>query len=976
MITKLITKLIGDPNEKEIKKCQKTVDKIKVVEEQYKDFDEAAVKAKTQEFRDRLKKGEVIDQILPEAYALVKQACILLMGQKFEVRGQEMIWEMIPYDVQLVGGIVLNEGRIAEMKTGEGKTLVATLPLYLNALEGRGAFLVTVNDYLASRDAEWMGFLYNFLGLTVGVIHHGQSTADKKAAYASDITYGTNNEFGFDYLRDNMSIELEDCVQRELHYAIVDEVDSILIDEARTPLIISAPAGESTEKYKKYSGLVTQLEKDKHYTVDEKSRSCLLNDDGVVKMEELLGMKNIYTEAGASEVHHIEQALKAITIFQRDVDYMVQDGEVVIIDEFTGRMMPGRRYSEGLHQAIEAKEGVKVKQESRTLATITFQNYFRLFHKLAGMTGTAITEAEEFSNIYALETIVIPTNLPIVRIDSNDLIFKNVFGKFTAIAKRVKELQAKGQPVLVGTISVEKSEVLSEMFQQSGIKHKVLNAKHHENEAEIVAKAGEVGAVTIATNMAGRGTDIKINDEVIKLGGLLILGTERHESRRIDNQLRGRSGRQGDPGASVFYVSMEDELMRLFGGDRMKKIMETLKVPEDMPIENGFISRSIESAQRKVEGHNFDIRKHLVEYDDVMNKHRTIVYEQRRNILENENIHETLVEQVNDISLNLVRNFTQTKYPEGWQIEELKEAVHSLTGIDSSRLEAEITNKISRDDLESLVLKMMSDQLVLKKDSVGDDKTYYNVERQVYLRTIDRLWMEHIDAMMKLREQVSFRGYAQKNPLIEYKNDGFAMFEELMSNIKSNTVQTLLRMEIKAQVPRQAVQQVVTNESAITDIETGDRELIPTHKTPTGRPIIVSADDIESYDPAIKAEIYKEPGPAKSSEGITVISADDDSVKVKPAPAKPAPMRATAPAAGSPVVGSAIAGSPIVAARPASSAAPATGSVSAPTTGSPAVSSGGVTVTQAAAEPSYPKVGRNEPCPCNSGKKYKKCHGA
>ncbi|MDP3975965.1 MAG: preprotein translocase subunit SecA, partial [bacterium] len=638
MITRFITKLLGDPNEKAIRECQKTLDQVKQREQDFNGLAEADIKIKTAEFKERLQKGETVDDLLPEAFAVHKQACKLLVGQKFQVRSHEMGWDMVPYDVQLVGGIVLHRGKIAEMKTGEGKTLVATLPLYLNALEGKGAFLVTVNDYLALRDSEWMGFLFRFLGLSVGVIAHGQSQQERKQAYAADITYGTNNEFGFDYLRDNMAIEPDARVQRALHYAIVDEVDSILIDEARTPLIISAPAEESTEKYQKYARLVTQLKLEEHYKVDEKAKAALLTDEGVKKMENLLGMQDIYTEAGATEVHHIEQALKAQTIFRKDVEYMVQDGEVVIIDEFTGRLMPGRRFSEGLHQAIEAKEGVDIRQESRTLATITFQNYFRLFKKLAGMTGTAMTEAEEFLSIYGLETVAIPTNVVVARKDLNDLVYKSAYGKFQAVTKKVKELQEKGQPVLVGTISVEKSELLSQMFQQAGVQHHVLNAKQHQQEAEIVANAGQKGAVTIATNMAGRGTDIKLGSGVRELDGLYILGTERHEARRIDNQLRGRSGRQGDPGASQFFVSMEDELMRLFGGDRMKSIMETLKVPEDMPIENGFISRSIESAQKKVEGHNFDIRKHLVQYDDVMNKHRMIIYRRRAEILENENI--------------------------------------------------------------------------------------------------------------------------------------------------------------------------------------------------------------------------------------------------------------------------------------------------------------------------------------------------
>lgn len=909
MILKLLTKIIGDPNEKIIQRCRKTIEVVKRHEESFRDLDAEQVKAKTAEFRERIQKGETLDQLLPEAFALVKHACKLLKGQKFQVRGHEMTWEMIPYDVQLIGGMILHEGKISEMKTGEGKTLVATLPLYLNALAGKGTFLVTVNEYLARRDAEWMGFLYEFLGLSVGVIHHDQSPEDKRRAYACDITYGTNNEFGFDYLRDNMATSLAQCVQRELNYAIVDEVDSILIDEARTPLIISAPAGQSTEKYQKYARLVTLLEAETHYKIDEKNKSCILTDDGVKKMEQLLEIDNIYTEAGAAEVHHVEQSLKAQTLFQRDVDYMVRDGEVVIIDEFTGRMMPGRRYSEGLHQAIEAKENVKVKQESKTLATITFQNYFRLFKKLAGMTGTAITEAEEFSKIYSLETVIIPTNVPVQRKDLNDLIYKSVYGKFQAVTKRVKELQEKGQPVLVGTISVEKSEILSQMFQQAGVKHEVLNAKHHEREAEIVADAGSKGSVTIATNMAGRGTDIKINDEVKSLGGLSIIGTERHESRRIDNQLRGRSGRQGDPGASQFFVSMEDELMRLFGGDRMKSIMETLKVPEDMPVENSFISRSIESAQKRVEGHNFDIRKHLVEYDDVMNKHRTIIYTRRRNILENENVHDVVVDLMKATAMNLVQSSTPTSHPEDWLREELIESIHSFTGIHRDEYREKILGIGLQRELEEYVSYLVVDRFLDKKEKFANDAAFFDIEKQVYLRTIDRLWMDHIDAMMHLREQVSFRGYAQKDPLVEYKNEGFSMFEKLIITIQENTVQTLLRMELRPVAP-QPVQNIRTNEAEVEDIETGTRELIPTSKPEISKPLVVSADSLGDQAPSGKDEIYGMAKTGSSGKNVMRVSADES-----------VSHSASLPAA------------------------------------------------------EMEKVGRNDDCPCGSGKKYKKCHG-
>ncbi|MEK7547263.1 MAG: preprotein translocase subunit SecA, partial [Patescibacteria group bacterium] len=581
MIRKLLNALLGDPNEKILKKIRPLIPQINKFEEEYQQTikDQNSVLAKTSEFKDRIKNGESLDKILPEAFALVKLACRHLMGKSWKVREKDTVWDMIPYDVQLIGGIVLHQGNISEMKTGEGKTLVCTMAVYLNALTEKGVFVVTVNDYLAHRDSEWMGGLYNYLGLSVGVVVHGMSKEEKQAAYNCDIIYGTNNEFGFDYLRDNMATSLDETVQRNLHYAIVDEVDSILIDEARTPLIISAPAQESTAKYQQYSRLIPQLTENTHYNIDEKSKTATLTEAGIAKMEELLGLENIYTEAGFTEVHHIEQALRSHTCYKIDVDYMVKDGEIIIIDEFTGRLMPGRRYSHGLHQAIEAKENVEVKRESKTLATVSFQNYFRLFEKLAGMTGTAATEAEEFYQIYGLDTIIIPTNKQVIRQDKVDTIYKTHKGKFLAIVALIKELHKKGQPVLAGTISVEKSEILSKLLKMEGIPHNVLNAKYHEREAEIIAQAGQKGTVTIATNMAGRGTDIKLGEGVKELGGLYVIGSERHESRRIDNQLRGRCGRQGDPGSSQFFVSMEDELMRLFGADKIKNMMNILKVP-------------------------------------------------------------------------------------------------------------------------------------------------------------------------------------------------------------------------------------------------------------------------------------------------------------------------------------------------------------------------------------------------------------
>jgi len=793
---------MGDPHEKVIKKIQPLVDKIKEIETQYQESikDQNDVLAKTSEFKDRLKNGETVDDLLPEAFALVKTACRQLMGSSWSVRDQEVKWEMIPYDVQLIGGIVLHQGNISEMKTGEGKTLVCTLAVYLNALTEKGVFVVTVNDYLAHRDAEWMGGLYNYLGLSVGVSVHGMSYEEKKQAYNCDITYGTNNEFGFDYLRDNMENNKERIVQRNLHYAIVDEVDSILIDEARTPLIISAPAGESTEKYKHYSALIPQLKEGIDYDIDEKSKTTTLTEEGIAKMEKLLGVENIYTDKGFAEVHHIEQALRAHACYKADVDYMVKDGEVIIIDEFTGRMMPGRRYSQGLHQAIEAKEAVEVKRESRTLATVTFQNYFRMFDKLAGMTGTALTEAEEFYQIYGLDTVVIPTNKPISRDDMNDSIYKTQKGKFIAIARKVKELHEKGQPVLLGTISVEKSETLSRLLKAEGVPHKVLNAKHHQQEAEIVANAGQKGAVTIATNMAGRGTDIKLEEEVKALGGLFVLGSERHEARRIDNQLRGRSGRQGDPGASQFFVSMEDELMRLFGGDRMKGMMDMLKVPEDMPIENGMISRSIENAQKKVEGRNFDIRKHLVQYDDVMNIHREVIYSRRKKYLTKDVLTEDIKDMIKSLAEGIVRNHTDARLPKEWDYKEVEEAINAIYHNENKFGNIEEIEK--QEELIEKAQKYLLDGYKERSKMLPEAHIMQEIEKAVLLRTTDTLWMEHIDEMTRLREDVAFSGYAQKDPLVEYKSQGFEKFNEMLALIQNNTVNNIFKIDLERIIPQ------------------------------------------------------------------------------------------------------------------------------------------------------------------------------
>lgn len=846
MVRKLIEKIIGDPNEKALKKIRPLIQKINQIEEEYQKVltSDEDYPRKTLEFKERIAKGETLDSLLPEAFALVKSACRRIYGREFiveklfaeesennpeskeenEITHNTYTWKMIPFDVQLIGGIILHQGKISEMKTGEGKTLVSTLPLYLNALAGQGAFLVTVNEYLAQRDAGWMGVLYKFLGLSVGVNLNNMSQTAKKQAYACDITYGTNNEFGFDYLRDNMATDTDKIVQRSLNFAIIDEVDSILIDEARTPLIISTAAEEVTDKYLRYSSYVKQLVKDEHFEIDEKQRAATLTEAGIAYMEQLIGVENIYTDAGFEEVHHIEQALKANYIFKNEVDYVIKNGEIIIVDEFTGRLMPGRRYSDGLHQAIEAKERVEIKRESRTLATVTLQNYFRMFKKLGGMTGTAKTEEEEFLQIYGLETIVVPTNRGVKRLDQADIIYKHQRAKFNAIAARVKEAHSKGQPVLIGTVSIEKSEALSMALQKAGIPHSVLNAKYHEKEAEIVAKAGIKGAVTIATNMAGRGTDIKIDEEVKALGGLLVIGTERHESRRIDNQLRGRSGRQGDPGESQFFIGMDDDLMRLFAGDRIQKAMEILKLPEDTPIQNSMISNSIESAQKKVEGRNFDIRKHLVEYDDVMNKHREIIYSRRRKVLFNDNIK-------NDIILLIEK-----------EAERIAEKNRSSEGngydfpgmlLDLAILEpqakAEFPLKSLEDlnDHESIIehLKTYLFEIYQNKElKITDAEILRKLEKNVYLSIIDSLWMSHIDNMQNLRESVSLRGYGQRDPLIEYKEQAYLMFSKLLSDIQVNTVNTLYRINLEASLPAHLLkstspqlENLVTNENSLED---------------------------------------------------------------------------------------------------------------------------------------------------------------
>ncbi|MBT7928419.1 preprotein translocase subunit SecA, partial [Candidatus Peregrinibacteria bacterium] len=806
-----INKLLGDPNEKELKKIRPSIPKVRAVQEskEMQSLTLADLPEKTEEYKKRISEGESVDDLMVEAFALVCRACELLQGESVKMGIQEFVWNMVPYDVQIIGGVALHRSCIAEMKTGEGKTLVCTMPVYLNALTGKGVHVVTVNDYLAKRDSVWMGMLYEALGLSVGLIVHEKNNEERKEAYLCDVTYGTNNEFGFDYLRDNMATSLDRMVQRKLNYAIVDEVDSILIDEARTPLIISQPGDESTDKYGEYAQVVKILKENVHFIKDEKQKVATLTEEGIKEMERILQVENIYTERGFDTVHHIEQALRSHAIYQKDVDYVCKDGEIIIVDEYTGRLMPGRRFSHGLHQALEAKEEVTVQRESKTLATITFQNYFRLFNKLSGMTGTAKTEEEEFRSIYELPVIVIPTNKPILRDDKSDAIYKTVKAKFTAVAELAKQKYEMGQPVLIGTTSIEKSEALAALLERSNVPHEVLNAKHHEKEAEIVAKAGQKGSITIATNMAGRGTDIKLGEGVAENGGLTILGTERHESRRVDNQLRGRSGRQGDSGESQFFVSMEDDLMRLFGGDRLKNLMDRLNVPDSVPLETGIVSRSIESAQKRVEGRNFDIRRHVVRYDDVMNKHREIIYKRRQKILEklageedsdlgeNDNeqvhpLHQDILLALRHEAKSIVQAHARSKDSHEWGHKEIIENLSALS--------PEFSDLLSEDDMKALsspdkLEKIISDSFISyyeNKCSESDPSVVSQAEQIVTLQSIDTHWMNHIDDMSHLREQVAFSGFAQRDPLIEYKDQGFRRFAQLLVTIDSVIVRSLI----------------------------------------------------------------------------------------------------------------------------------------------------------------------------------------
>ncbi len=893
MFNRILAKVLGSQNERDLKRIQPIVNRVNELEASVSKLDDAALKARTPEFKQRLERGESLEDLLPEVFAVVREASLRTLRMRH-------------YDVQIIGGTVLHEGKIAEMKTGEGKTLVATLPVYLNALKGEGVHLVTVNDYLARRDAEWMGPLYRFLGLTVGMIQHDMPDQDRRDAYNADITYGTNNEFGFDYLRDNMKFSAQECVQPGHRYAIVDEVDSILVDEARTPLIISGPSEESTDKYTRIDRLIPRLIREEDFKVDEKARSVVLQETGIEKAEKFLGVENVYDPRNMALVHHIHQALKAHALFKRNVDYMVKDGQVIIVDEFTGRLMPGRRYSEGLHQALEAKEGVKIERENQTLATITFQNYFRMYDKLAGMTGTAETEAPEFEKIYKLQVNVIPTNQSLIRDEYEDVIYRTEREKFIAVVDEIRECNAQGRPVLVGTTSIEKSERLATLLKRKRIKHVVLNAKYHEREAEIISQAGKRGSVTIATNMAGRGTDIILggnpefqarlklqgrkldenpqvyedelerllpawegeHEEVVRLGGLHIIGTERHESRRIDNQLRGRSGRQGDPGSSRFYLSLEDDLLRIFGSDRISGLMQSLGMEEGVPIESKLITRQIERAQKQVEARNFEIRKHLLEYDDVMNKQREEIYRFRRELLEGKDQKPYILNLADELVQELLgSHVSMEEDPRSWDFEGLGINFQRIFGLGLPP-EAHL---MDRPDLDQSLAAMARQRYEAKEAEIGPDVMRW-YERMIMLQIIDQQWKDHLLALDHLKEGIGLRGYGQRDPLVEYKRESFELFEDLWNRSTEEMVRMLyLLRPISAE---------------------DERELRGAHAR---RQQQVSYSGPESAPP--------------------------------PSPTKPGRMDKRSAAAVKTVVRT------------------------------------------------MPKVGRNKPCPCGSGKKYKKCCG-
>ena len=873
-----IKRFLGDNNDKEIARYRKVVEKINALEPQMQALTDDKLTGYTNKFRERLANGETLDDILPEAFAVVREGSRRVLGMRH-------------FDVQLIGGMCLHEGKIAEMRTGEGKTLVATLPVYLNALTGEGVHMVTVNDYLARRDSEDMGRLYRYLGLTVGLVVHDMDFPERKFAYSRDVTFGTNNEFGFDYLRDNMVIYPEQMVQRKLHYAIVDEVDSILIDEARTPLIISGPGAKSTDMYAVMAKAVAGLREGIDYTVDEKQKTVAPADNTIPKVEKILGIHNLYAPENIELSHCFTAALRAKALMKRDRDYVVRNGEIIIVDEFTGRLMEGRRYSDGLHQAIEAKEGVKIQRESQTLATITFQNYFRMYDKLGGMTGTAKTEEDEFLKIYNLPVIVVPTNKPVIRKDYPDLIFKTKRAKYKAVGRAVTSLHAKGQPVLIGTTSITQSEELSAILKKNGIPHNVLNAKFHEKEAEIIAGAGQKGAVTIATNMAGRGTDIKLGEGVPELGGLFIIGTERHESRRIDNQLRGRAGRQGDPGASRFYLSLEDDLLRLFASDRISGIMDKLGMDEDEPIEHKLITNSIEHAQKKVEARNFDIRKHVLEYDDVMNQQREVMYGERRKILFGENLRENIMGMVKHIIRAEMDQYANAQlYPEEWQLDGLIEDAEKIYA-PQGRLKKEELAAMSRDELQEC-LEKLAEEGYHNRELLFGEENMRELEKVVMLRVVDKKWMEHLDHMDMLRDGINLRAYGQRNPLVEYKIEALDMFEEMEADIQDQIASLMYHVSI---ITPEQQQEAAAKQAAA---QQPDAQEAPASEQDKAK--------MEAIIKKQKSQLQDHLQNAQASHGDEVSAAE---VKKKP-------------------------------------------------------------VTK-----DGKKVGRNDPCPCGSGKKYKNCCG-
>lgn len=815
---KIFNKIFGTYSEREIKRIMPIVKKVNSLEESVEKLSDEELREKTEEFKGRLKKGETLDDILPEAFAVVREASKRVLGLRH-------------YDVQIIGGVVLHQGRIAEMRTGEGKTLVATLPSYLNALAGKGVHIITVNDYLAKRDRDEMGRVHEFLGLTVGVIVHGQTQLEKQQMYNCDITYGTNNEFGFDYLRDNMVVYKEERVQRDLNYVIVDEVDSILIDEARTPLIISGQGDKSTDFYRIADFFVKGLSEE-DYLIDEKRNSVILTDEGIAKAEKYFHLENYADPENMDVQHHLVQALKANHIMKNEKDYIVKDGEVVIVDDFTGRLMEGRRYSDGLHQAIEAKEGVKVEKESKTLATITFQNYFRMYTKLAGMTGTAETEEAEFREIYGLDVIVIPTHMPIARQDHPDVVYKTIKGKYKCLVDDIVETHKKGQPILVGTVSIDKSEIISGMLKKKGIQHQVLNAKYHEREAEIIALAGQKGAVTIATNMAGRGTDIKLGEGVVDLGGLKILGTERHESRRIDNQLRGRAGRQGDPGESRFYISLEDDLMRIFGSERLGGMIDKLGLQEDDAIESKMVSGAIESAQKKVEGNNFDVRKNVVKYDDVMNKQREIIYKQRQEVLMGANIKDQIQTMIKDVIVSSVTSHI-SGVDDTFE-DELNKLIRYMEDIylPKDAIKVEKIAKLSNDEIIDLLLDKATELYAEKEAEFGEEQMR-EIERVILLKIVDSKWMDHIDSMDHLKQGIGLRAYKQQDPAQAYQMEGSEMFAEMIENIKQETVKYLYHVKVEKAPERERVAEITsTNEDNSSKKEPVKKKVKPNRNDP------------------------------------------------------------------------------------------------------------------------------------------------